>query len=400
MHMTLRSSLVFHPFVGLALIAGLFLFVSACDSGGGDNEPPTFTVEGRLMNATDRGVRNAQVQFRRNGAMEAETTTDDVGEYAVTLPEGEYDVRVMAAGYTSLEYTATITSNVTTDPRQLLGGANVSGTILDAQTGDGIEGAEVAFTLAGVGADQMASQVADADTSRDRADLVTTTDAHGVYGILQAPTGRFVGVIRAPGYVTEVIDIDFETGPNEFAPTTSTEALAEGQLRIVLEWGETPTDLDSHLTGPESGGDRFHLYYSNQVPSGASAELDRDDTSSFGPETVTVEAFRTGLYRYSVHNYSDDSENGALGIERSPAQVKVYDDSGLIRTYRPPAASATAGNTWRVFEFDGDTRAISDNGGDTLGYYQASSSGDMGAFQTTDVAKQPLPSASFDEAVQ
>lgn len=395
-----RTSVFLQQLLGLFLVGGLFLFVAACDSGGGSNEPPTFTVEGHLVNTTDRAVRNAQVQFRQDGSVEAEATTDEEGTYLVSVPEGTYDVRVSGDGYNSLSYTTTVTTDVSTEPRTLLGEADVSGTVLDAQTGDGIEGAEVAFTFANGGASQIAAQFASPDTTRDRADLISTTDAEGVYGILQAPTGRFVCVIRAPGYVTEVIDIDFRAGPNDLAPSTTTETLAEGQMRIVLEWGESPTDLDSHLTGPDGSGGRFHLYYANQEPTGADANLDRDDTTSFGPETVTVDATRAGMYRYSVHNYSDQSENGALGIEQSPAQVKVYDDSGLIRTYRPPAVAATTGDTWRVFEFDGDTRSISDDEGETLGYYQSSSSGDTGTFQTTGTAKPRMQQTAFDTPVQ
>lgn len=392
--MTSRSSIFLPRFLGAALVVGLFLLTSACDSGGGSNSVPTFTVEGSIVNTTDRGVRNAQVQFRQDDAVEAETATDDSGEYMVTVPEGEYDVRVLASGYTQLDYTTTVTSSSTADPRQLLGGANVSGTILDAQTGEGIEEAEVAFAFADGGNSQVTTYSSHADTSRANADLITTTGADGVYGILQAPTGAFVCVVRAPGYVTEVIDVAFQEGPNEFAPTTTTEALTEGQLRIVLGWGESPTDLDSHLTGPDDGDGRFHLYYANQTPSGSNAELDRDDTSSFGPETVTVDAFRAGTYRYSVHNFSDGSENGALGIEQSPAQVKVYDESGLIRTYNPPAATATSGNTWRVFELDGSTLAISDDNQNTLGYYTANGSSDVTTFVRTGDVDGPKPAWS------
>jgi hypothetical protein len=113
---------------------------------------------------------------------------------------------------------------------------------------------------------------------------------------------------------------------------------------------------------------------------------------------MTARSF-AGVYRYSVHNFSDQSQSGTLGIEQSPAQVKLYDDAGLVQTHRPPSATTTAGNTWRVFEIDGDTPSISDDS-DTFGYYEAGSSGDVDAFQRAGMAKPLLPSPSFDEPIR
>jgi len=102
-------------------------------------------------------------------------------------------------------------------------------------------------------------------------------------------------------------------------------------------------------------------YFSNRRPSGSNAELDVDDVDGFGPETVTITAFRDGMYRYSVHNYSDQSTNGFRGIASSPARVQVYDNSGLVRDFTAPTPPAGAsGNAWRVFEIDvaGTSRTI------------------------------------------
>ena len=75
---------------------------------------------------------------------------------------------------------------------------------------------------------------------------------------------------------------------------TNISAGDEGLLQIVLTWGETPRDLDSHLLGPadENGDDYFHVYYRDKnaysEDGDVIANLDLDDTSSYGPETTTI----------------------------------------------------------------------------------------------------------------
>jgi len=70
-------------------------------------------------------------------------------------------------------------------------------------------------------------------------------------------------------------------------------------IRIVLNWGEKPEDLDSHLVYPNN-----HVYFSNQQ--GEQANLDVDDTTSYGPETITIQRKNNGQrYVYAVHNFSD-----------------------------------------------------------------------------------------------
>ncbi len=125
------------------------------------------------------------------------------------------------------------------------------------------------------------------------------------------------------------------------------------ELKIVLEWGSSPSDLDSHLTGPTASGGRYHVYYSNKVS--GNAELDRDDTDSYGPETITVTLDEEGVYRYSVHDYSNQSSSSSKGIANSNATVKVYSGSKLLYTFYAPDE---VGTLWTVFEYDTETKTI------------------------------------------
>lgn len=353
--------------ITLAVATTLLFTTVGCDSGGSE----TFTASGVVVNSTDRGVDNAEISFSQDGSSVQTTTANDTGRYEIQgLNGGDYEVNINAPGYNETTFTASVNSNTTLPEQELLGPADVSGSVASATTGEALSQAEVAFTFG-----------QDPDTSRSEADLITTTNSAGEYDIQSAPTGGYVCVIRAPGFLPAIVpDIEFEPGENDLGQTSTSESLEEGQVRIVLEWGENPSDLDSHLTGPAADGDRFHVYFANQEPADAGANLDVDDVTSFGPETITITNSRSGTYRYSVYNYSDQSDDGAVGIEESPASVKVFDSDGQQASYSPPPASPGDGNTWRVLEIDGGSLTLDDNSGDTFGYFSAESSSDVTIF--------------------
>jgi len=124
-----------------------------------------------------------------------------------------------------------------------------------------------------------------------------------------------------------------------------------GDITIVLTWGAQPTDLDSHLSGP-SGATRFHLYYAstNPVPY---ASLDVDDTTSSGPETVTVSRdpstglFVAGDYRYWVHTFSATPEFNVSSAVVTAFQCNVQ----LAQFAVNNATGNPALDIWRVFNF-------------------------------------------------
>jgi hypothetical protein len=130
-----------------------------------------------------------------------------------------------------------------------------------------------------------------------------------------------------------------------------------GTAKIKLTWTANPSDLDSHLTGPNAANPttRFHVYYSSRGSQTAApyAELDIDDVSGFGPEIITINRFTPGVYRYSVHHYS-----GSGTIASSPARVELT-LNGVTRVFVPPAVPAGttlgANSVWRVMELNVDT---------------------------------------------
>nr|WP_306802989.1 tetratricopeptide repeat protein [Pectobacterium polaris] len=115
-------------------------------------------------------------------------------------------------------------------------------------------------------------------------------------------------------------------------------------MRIVLTWGEKPADLDPHLIYPGN-----HIYFSHKK--GRDANLDVDDTDSFGPETITIDKKRLGeSYIYAVHDYSNGDKANSLALSASSAKVFVYVGSSQVRSYSVPLNKT--GNIWTVFRLN------------------------------------------------
>ncbi|HCN1931509.1 TPA: tetratricopeptide repeat protein [Escherichia coli] len=113
---------------------------------------------------------------------------------------------------------------------------------------------------------------------------------------------------------------------------------------VVLSWGEKPFDLDSHLIFP--GG---HIYFDSKE--GTDANLDVDDTDSYGPETVTISKKHFGeSYIYAVQDYSNKGLPNSNYLSASKAKVFVYVGSSLVRSYSVPAGKR--GNIWTVFKLN------------------------------------------------
>jgi len=318
----------------IGVLSLTFIFTS-CEP---TEEEMSIDLTGVVTNSTDQPVRQATVILIKDGETITSTTTNDDGSYLLSnISTGTYDLQIIGERYLPFSKTIEVRGSMNrTD--LLLGSATINGQIINSQTGEGLPEAEVSFSSG-------------SDTTRTMADLVIETDEDGNYLIENAPTGVFIVVVRQPGFYPTIVEgVEVDEGENTLPPTTTVEEVPEGSLRIVLTWGENPNDLDSHLTGPQTDGSRFHCYYRNQTPN-EQVNLDVDDVTSYGPETITISTLVAGTYRYSVHNYSERYLNSAaIGIAASPAKVDVYNSTGLIASLIAPAA--TSGDTWRVFELE------------------------------------------------
>ena len=172
----------------------------------------------------------------------------------------------------------------------------------------------------------------------------TQTDAQGKAALAAgyADDASTMVIIKKDGYSTLVAKCPCDGLTYALSPVMSN---LDG-LRVVLTWGKTPRDLDSHMSYPGS-----HVYF--VAKKGVDANLDVDDTDSFGPETITLSRKHAGeTYVYSVHDFTDGTRPGTTDLSSSEAKVFVYVGQSLVRTYYVPTGKT--GNLWTVFRITGE----------------------------------------------
>ncbi|MCM3162607.1 hypothetical protein [Metabacillus litoralis] len=186
-----------------------------------------------------------------------------------------------------------------------------------------------------------------------------TTDKYGYYSV-NLPSGSYTGEFSKQGYVTSYMiasaptDV-FNVDQNE----TAIRAAATNELKIMLEWGEDPSDLDSHLVAIVSNGEeQYHTWYADKefvLGETTYADLDWDDTNSYGPETTTIRKLVDGEYTFYVHNFS-----GETPLNESGAKVKIFKGNALVaeQEFNVPSSGSNE-RYWEVFKL-----IVSNNGQD------------------------------------
>lgn len=136
-----------------------------------------------------------------------------------------------------------------------------------------------------------------------------------------------------------------------------TPILNEDEYRIILRWTGEPSDLDSHLVATTTDGSKYHVAYYDKDPSPYYANLDLDDTDYEGPETVTITGFNAlRNIKYAVHDYTNRDSSSSTVLSNSGAYIEVYKGSSLIRTFNVPRN--TGGTEWDVFGFDANGEIV------------------------------------------
>lgn len=208
-----------------------------------------------------------------------------------------------------------------------------AGYIINAVDGGGVQ-ASLRFISGG----RYGKTAAEASASGD-----------GSFSIQVAP-GQYTVEIRAAGFITAYEEISVPEGTDARGLNfTISPELEEGEIRIVLTWSARPVDLDAHLEGTGSGGQSVDISFAHMSATNV-ADLDIDDRSGYGPETVTIHDVG-GNYTFRVHNYSSDYDS--VPMSQSGAVVKIYrsDDSTPV-TYTLPAGD---GIWWNVCRISGGT---------------------------------------------
>ncbi|OMH31708.1 DUF4214 domain-containing protein [Motiliproteus sp. MSK22-1] len=291
-------------------------------------------LDGTAIKEDGSGLYRVQVDINTPaGTTVKQTTTDLFGKFSTPdLAPGAYDVSFTKNFYEPASYRIEILPNVTkTLPNVLIMLAQDEGaigtiklTVADAQDPTNIL-SDVSFLIR-EGLNNPAG---------DYVDFITSTDGETGITDLVLPAGHYTLEVSKQGYTTvyESFSVVGDQVIEEFIYLSSLSS--DGAARVVLTWGEDPDDLDSHLLA-----DSEHVYFAS--PTAPGINLDVDDVTSFGPETISIDEVSTSTdYTYYVHHFSG---NGSIAT--SDATVTLY-YNGRIHTINAPAGS---GRYWRVFD--------------------------------------------------
>ena len=308
-----------------------------------------------LVGATVSLVRASTDGF--SNGYEATTVTDDYGYYTFTgMTAGVYDLVVEKEGYLTISQAVQVRYNETTVQNLQLEAIEITegeeevfgyaaGTIKDARTGATIGVGLTVYIREGI--NNFIGEVI----------ATVTTDANGDYITPELPAGNYTAQVvdeRAAEALPDQ-DEDYRYGSQTIALKVLAGQTIYGQdatisnnvgivagtgIRVVLTWGSTPSDLDSHLLFGSN-----HVYYSSKNIGNCS--LDVDDTSAYGPETITIEEVQSYTYKYYVYNYSKSGT-----FYNANAVVKVYSGAQLLYTFNAPTGS---GYYWHIFTLNGAT---------------------------------------------
>lgn len=177
------------------------------------------------------------------------------------------------------------------------------------------------------------------------AQAVTGEDGYAEFQNISS--GYYTVKYSGEGYITGYENCYI---PDEISISVSPK-LEANQYRVVLRWGETPSDLDLHCVG-KVGDESFEVYFGNMEYAsndGSRVELDVDDTSSYGPETITFTISQDSSFAFFVHNFSSNSDTE---LSLSGATVTLYqgDSSVPAKEYRVPTDKT--GYYWNIFRID------------------------------------------------
>jgi hypothetical protein len=155
------------------------------------------------------------------------------------------------------------------------------------------------------------------------------------------------------------------------------------KLTIILRWGNKKCDLDLHITGPKSGGGRFHIATKLWGRKYLLSEILGDDY----PEVASLSLGTHGVYRVSVyHNNPNDTDCGRL-LKDSGAVIQVWKGNRVVATASPP--STGSGNIWKALDIQVGS------GGVTINEIREIASGDYCTPYHPDPSyEQPCPTNS------
>lgn len=325
-----------------------------------DNDMPKGTAKGKVVDKNGNPLSGITMFFVRTSPGEAnlkdyfyKTTTNSLGEYDFYVPTGEYEL--LACSSDGLYMPVTI-RNISVDPSYIryiedvvlvdiimdyVWGSTVvvSGTVYNAINGAPIQNATIH------------SRTNWNNTDGQYCIGESVSDTSGYFVLPLGSLGNYTIEVEAPGYITgyfNVVGVLDTVGVNQ--SIVLTPVLSDDEYRIILTWDDDPSDLDSHLTYDRGSGDLMYVFFGSRngyINGNLVASLDLDDTSGYGPETITLtlntsDLENGGCFTYFVRKFSGNEE-----LRQSSAIVRLYSGNTLLETYYVPDSP---GNNWYVFK--------------------------------------------------
>lgn len=330
---------------------------------------PTGVLIGTIKNIGNNPVKNAKLTAYRVSTGESNlenyftcAKTDESGNYDFVLDQGTYNLNISAEGYLPCTIKNIV---IAPDETKYLENivavkwgyedffSTVSGGVKNALTGENIPDVEVRYRPG------WNNQSGNYVCSFFGITVKEKTDYRGEF-TSELPVGIYTAELIKEGFVTGYVNVISTTGDSgEIQIMVLTPELSSDEYRIVLTWGKEPKDLDAHLVYKKQNNILFHIFYRIKMYSllGENiVELDLDDTTSYGPETITIkkssELLSEGNFTYIVYDYTNRNDRSSNNLSLSNAFVRVYKGNTLIESYSVP--QNITGNTWRVFELSKD----------------------------------------------
>ena len=290
---------------------------------------------------TKNPIENAEI-FVNNSATRIAATDSD-GFFSAQLENGAYLLNVSKNNYVTFEARYNIEQNHDVSLYIELvhaGAGSVSGVITSATTGQPLEGVTLNIRPGwNIATNNIAVPA-----------VITDSSGRYTFDLGNNGSGYYTIEMSMDGYTTSSFTVTVSGATTGRNGSISPVMENSNQYRAVLTWGENPSDLDSHLDGTLSDGSTYHVYYverngyDNQ--NNLVANLDVDDTTSYGPETVTFTVESDGKYEYHIHWYTGSGTWAA-----SNATVNLYNGSNWIASYMVPATTTTD-VCWNVFKIE------------------------------------------------
>jgi len=212
--------------------------------------------------------------------------------------------------------------------------ATLSGRVLDAMSGNGLNQAYVAVGTAS---------------------LYAESDGGFLFEDIEAGTVHVEA--GTDGYYTYETDIELGDGDDverdfRLVPESNT-----WEYRFILR-SERPAGLDAHLWVPIGLREGYHVYAGEpgSLVQEPYAALALNDTTGYGPEIVTVRQNNPGGWPVTYHEgefvFAVRQSGGNSSIPASGAYVEIYHEDDLIETIEAPPGTTGEGWYWYVGRLD------------------------------------------------